>query len=584
MTLAWIVALTLFAAALLGGIRTLHIAGRRRWVLIGLQIATAWLLYFCLLPPTTQQEFVAGELVVLTPGATPQQLAALPSTVTRVALPDAPESGGSERVPDLGTALRRHADARRLRIVGGGLPTRDRDAARGLVASFDAAPLPRGLVELDTPAWVRAGHVWRLAGRVEQVAEGRAELRDPAGAVVAATALDEHGRFALDTPAKAAGAALFTLKIIDREGASVEQVALPLIARAGEPLKLLLLAGAPDADLKYLRRWAIDAGVELDSRLSLSEGIALTEGAATIDAQTLRAADVAIVDERAWAALSAAQKQMLTTAVRDGLGLLLRVSGPLPAPVAEDWAALGFHTQASAATAAISLDRTLALGEAGLAFARRPLDAEAADAAALLHSDDGTSLALWRSEGNGRVGLWWLADSYRLALGGSSAQFGTLWSDALTTLARARGLAAPVLPREARIDQRAILCGIDAAAVIETEQGERIGLSVETGSVETGSADRHCAGYWPAESGWHTLISGDQRWPFLVRAADEAAALLRAEEVMATRALVGASNERSASGVRSVALPRWPFFLGWLATVAALWWLERRGRVETAAT
>jgi len=35
--------------------------------------------------------------------------------------------------------------------------------------------------------------------------------------------------------------------------------------------------------------------------------------------------------------------------------------------------------------------------------------------------------------------------------------------------------------------------------------------------------------------------------------------------------------------LRVLPLPRWPFFLGWVAVTALLWWLERRSRVEPAA-
>jgi hypothetical protein len=572
-----IVALLLAAAVALASWRAVRGGARHRFAQIALQVVGAVLLYLCLFPPTTQETFAAGELVVLTPAATPQQLAALPATATLVALPGAPETRAGERVPDLATALRRHADTRSLHVVGAGLPARDRDAARGLVARFDAAPLPRGLVEVEAPAWTLAGHLWRIAGRVEQVAQGRAELRDPAGAVVATSPLDAHGRFAVSTPAKGPGEALFALRIVDAGGARVDEIALPLIARAGEPLKVLLLAGAPDAELKYLRRWAVDAGVQFDSRMTLSEGVALTEGAPSVDADALRSADVVIVDERAWSALSASQKQLLAAAVRDGLGLLLRVTGPLSAQVADEWAALGFRTRAAEAAPAVSLDHALALGESGPAFARRPLDVDAKDAAALLRGDDGSALALWRNEGSGRVALWWLADSYRLALGGARAQYGTLWSDALATVARARAGSVPQLPREARVGERVVLCDIAPAAFVEAGQGVRVDLGIEHDA-----AGRRCAGYWPAEPGWHVLVEGERRWPFRVRTADEAMALKRAGDAAATSALLGASGTASTTGLRPLPLPRWPFFLGWFATIALLWWLERGSRVEAA--
>lgn len=572
MTIGGIVAIALGIAAVFGSVRALHDGRRNRATRIALQLAAAGLLYACLFPPTTHESFLANELTVLTPGATTQQLDALGAAATVVALPGVDAARGIERAPDLGTALRRHPQSRQLRVVGGGLPARDRDAARGLVARFDAAPLPRGLVELDAPAAVRAGSVWRLGGRVVGVADGRVELRDPAGAVVDGAAFGSDGRFALSAPAKAAGAALFALHVRGRDGQSVDEVPVPLVARAGEPLRVLLLAGAPDPELKYLRRWAVDAGVRLDSRLALTEGVALTEGAVALDAAAFAQADLVLIDERAWAALDRAQKQALRAAVRAGLGLLLRVTGPLPAPVAAEWSALGFALHARDPLPAVALDHALGLPDSGLVFARRAIDVQADGATALLRADDGAALALWRADGQGRIGLWWLADSWRLALGGERARYATLWSDTLAALARARGTSVPTLPRDPRVDERAVLCGLAADAAIETPSGERAALVIEHTAVQSA-----CAAYWPAQSGWHTLVSGGSRWPLRVRAADEARALAGAENARATRALVGGATAPADIATRPIPRPRWPFFLAWLAAMTLLWVIERRG-------
>ena len=565
MNASLIVALLLACAVAFGAAHAWR-ASRHRLARIGLQIAAALLLYFCLFPPSASENFSADELIVVTPGATRAQLAALPSATALVALPGVEADKAIERVPDLGTALRRHAAARRLRIVGGGLPARDRDAARGLVAAFAAAPLPRGLVELDVPAFVRAGNVWRIDGRVESVAGGRVELHDPSGAVVATQALDMRGGFVLHASAKSEGTALFVLNVLDRDDKQVDSATVPLSARAGVPLKIMLLAGAPDAELKYLRRWAVDAGLALDSRIALSDGVALTEGASALDDAALSAADIAIVDERAWATLDAKRKQALITAVRDSLGLLLRATGPLPAPVAADWADLGFRVQAADAGAPVMLDKTLGLADSSLAFTRPALAVEADAAAPLLRADDGSTLAWWRDLGRGRVALWLLADSYRLALGGATSAFGTLWGDTLAAVARARGGIDPTLPKSARADERAVFCNVAADASVIDEANKRSLLSIDA---------KGCAAYWPEAPGWHALLDGDQRWPFYVRARDEAAALAMGENRRATQALLGTPASIVVAATRSQLLPRWPFFLAWLATTAALWWLER---------
>jgi hypothetical protein len=568
-----IVVALLAIAVIVGGARVLR-TKPRRWTGVALQVVVAVALYLCLFPPTTREDFATGELVVLTPGATPAQLASFASATNVVALPNVDVSRGMERVPDLGTALRRHADVRRLHIVGGGLPPRDRDAARGLVAAFDAAPLPRGLVELAVPSSVPAGSVWRLDGRAEGVADGRVELRDPAGAAVASQTLDTQGHFVLHANAKGEGGARFTLDLLDRDGTKVDSVPLPLAVRAGTPLKVLLLAGAPDPDLKYLRRWAADSGLSFDSRVTLSEGMALTEGTATFDGEALRAFDVAIVDERAWATLDAQHKQALIAAVHDGLGLLLRVTGPLPEPVAADWAALGYRLQADDDTNQVRLDRRFGFADPGFALTRDAGKVEAGDAAPLLRADDGTVLAWSRDIGLGRVGLWLLADSYRLSLGGAGAAFGSLWSGALTSMARARGEAAPTLPVMARADERAVFCGVAGDVAVANESGAKKKLIVDPA---TG-----CAAYWPDEAGEHVLLSGDQRLPFEVLARDAASKLAAGEAARATRALVGTSSATAAIATRDVPLPRWPFFLVFLALAAVLWWLERRASTDDA--
>ena len=171
MNASLVVAVVIALATLFGVARTWRTRPANTVLRCALQIATAIALYFCLFPPSTSERFARGELVVLTPGATPAQIDAAHGDV--IALPGVDAPRAVERMPDLATALRRHVDARSLRIVGGGLPARDRDAARGLVAAFDAAPLPRGVVELDAPAIVAAGSLWRMQGRVEGAADGR---------------------------------------------------------------------------------------------------------------------------------------------------------------------------------------------------------------------------------------------------------------------------------------------------------------------------------------------------------------------------------------------------------------------------
>jgi hypothetical protein len=449
------------------------------------------------------------------------------------------------------------------------LPPRDIDAARALPVEFDAAPLADGIVDLFAPASVRAGSTFAIAGRVHGNAGGRVELRDPGGAVVAQAALADDGVFSLDARAKTPGQAAYSLRVLDRAGNGTEDLARPVAVLPGDALRVLVLAGAPDPDLKYLRRWATDAGVELASRIVLSDGVAMREGDGALDAAALANTDLVIVDERAWKDLDTAAKTVLSDATHHGLGLLLRVTGPLPDAVASEWQTLGFRVRAADIPETVSLaSSSQATPDPAAVLSRRALLVESDDAAPLLRASDGTALALWRGVGEGRVAIWWLADSYRIALAGDASAFGTLWSRALATVARARGAAMPEVPADARVDLRSVVCGLDDGAYVETPDGSRADLVIDRGG-------RRCAGYWPAEAGWHTLVSNGRRASFDVLAASAAPALEAARNADATRALAGASRADASTATRRVPAPRWPFFIAWLLAAAALWWLER---------
>ncbi|MEO8460450.1 MAG: hypothetical protein ABI451_07970, partial [Dokdonella sp.] len=437
---------------------------------------------------------------------------------------------------------------------------------------------------------------WKVTGRVSGVAEGKVELRDPADAVVDSVALGDDGKFVLSGLAKDSGPALFQVRVLASNAQIVENLPLPIAARRDVPMRVLLLAGGANPELKYLRRWASDAGVQLSTRIALSTGIELRGGTdagsmATLGAAELAAADIVIVDERAWSALSKAEKSLVTAAVQDGLGLMLRVRGPLSADTADDWTALGFTIKPADIARSVSLAATTASDDRPIELSRWPITVTADDAVALVSSSDGSALALTRAEGRGRVAVWWLDDSFRLVLVGHPEQFGSLWSEALARVARARGQTRPSIPAIVRINQRAVICGVTKDSKIEEPAaegtaGETITLLVEysgTGGADTSDAARNtgCTTYWPRRSGWHVLESGQGRMVFFVLNAEQGKALVIAENTEATEQMVAAGIIGDDVKTATSALPRWPFFLAWLSVIALIWWHERARPVVT---
>ena len=558
--------LVIAIAVVVGVVRSLRAVGKRRWPLVLGQILMGLALVAMLYPPSTTRD--PETAMVITAGATDEQLASIDRETAVIVLPEAPPGLKLEaRAADLASALRQHPGIGSLRILGDGLTPRDRDAVANVGVAFEPSDPPRGLVELQVPETVTSGTVWPLAGRVAGVADARVELLDRSDAVVAAMPVDADGQFQLSTVAKASTRLLYRLRVLDANDGLVEELPVALASHSGDSLRTRVVAGAPDAELKYLRRWIVDAGHALGSQIALSRGIEQRQSAANLDPATLAETDLLIVDERAWAGLPLSARQAVRSAVESGMGLLLRVTGPIPGKVAEEWSAMGFTLEDARLSRSVGLHGKSAGRDQGPGFTRRPLLVKAPDSVSLLQAADGSDLARWRAMGQGRIGIILLLDSFRMPLDGDREGYGTLWSNVFRTLGRARAEAGVQLPRFARLHERSVICGLQPGAEIVDADGTSHELLV-------GSDANSCAAWWPARAGWHELTLAARRFPIHVLEQGEAVTLQRMATREATLALV---REAPLAQGYSRELPRWPFFLFWLCVSALVWWTERRG-------
>lgn len=599
-----VTACVLAMAVLLGWVGILV----RQWRALPAQRSSAWriavlllaqplcgaLLHFTLWPPTLPGK--AGTLTIATAGASRQALGQVDDASALVALPEAPALAGVARTPDLATALRQHPGVREVRIVGAGLSPRDRDALPGGVAlAFDPAPLPRGLVQLETPRVVATGAGFLVGGRANDLRGGYAELVDPGRRRVDRVALDAQGRFVVNAIARVPGAAVFTLRLRDASQRVVEDVEVPVLVQSLPAPRVLVLAGAPGPEVKYLRRWARDAGLPMHTQIAVGGGVQLGDSPLALNAATLGRFDVAIVDERVLSSLGEVQRGALYDAVRNGLGLLVRVTARLSETDRRRLRALGFEVSAGRDTVVTRLasppedDAARARIGPGTRDAPRAHDAPvdalpelsrrdvrigAADGVGLARAADGAALGRWRAHGRGRVGVWLVGDSYRLALAGRDDVYGELWSGALATLSRTQKMSMLPVDGNARVGRRATLCGVAADAKVSGPDGRAIGIARDP---ITGA--RACAAFWPTQAGWHLLQSGDHLQPFHVRAATTAPGLLAGETREATLRLAATAPAVPVQNTLVAATrhpgARWPWFLAWLLASGALWWFER---------
>ncbi len=566
----------------------------RRWpqrgVLIALQVVAATLLWWTLFPPGDPAQ--KRTLTVLTAGAESVAPEYWAGDRWVVALPEvgslADRDRAIERVPDLATALRDAPNLERIQIIGHGLPPRDRQVDEEIAIEFIAAARPPGLIELEHPDSVATGRPWslrgRIAGQIAATPGASVVLRDPAGVEVARATSAAYGEFSLTVPGAPAGQLTYRLELLDAADQLVESLTIPVQVEPGAALRVALLSGAPNPELKYLRRWAVDAGLAVDSRIVLTRGAQLGDGPDRWDADNLSGYDLLVFDERAWADLNPAEQQAIDDAVQAGLGLLIRLTGQVSAALREQLAGLGFRVDEAKIARGVKLaDDVTAVSEDSrggatpVELARRPIQVSGIDAVALLRDTGAEPLGLWRGRGQGRVGLLWLSDSYRLVLAGNDAAHSTIWSDLFATLARGQAPAPPQWQTRHRWPhQRAVVCGLSAPADVLTPSAQVVRLVPDPAA-----GAEACAGFWPRQSGWHLLRHAGMEHAFYVH-PDDTAAGLRAEldraAMMQMIAARPAAIESDISAGTDASLSRWRWFLGWLLISALLWWCERRGR------
>lgn len=573
----------------------------RSWrfgLLLALQPLCAALLFYGLFPPGVRT--AAGELVVVTAGA-PRNL----TTTTNgrlVMLPEASPIAGAETAPDLGTALRRHPEVGALRVVGQGLTARDRDAAKGRAVTFDPMTKPKGLIALNAPSRVAPGADFQAGGQVSGLTEASVDLMDPAGRVTDTHKVDADGRFVVSGTARSQGAATFVIRV-RAGGRTVEQADLPVLVEQDAAPRVLIMAGAPGPEVKYLRRWATDAGFAVATQVSAGGGVALADPPVAITSESLKRFDVAIIDDRSWDALGGGRGVVLA-AVRDGLGLMLRSSGALDDAGRDQWRALGFGLSGGGEMTPIALPPA---GEAAIARTRRgipaadaPADLDGGEdvlpeisrlamtpggegAVPVLADAGGQVLSVWRASGRGRIAVFTGIDSFGLSLTGRNDLYGQWWGTMLSAVVRPAAGAEPAFEGPAWVGDRVNLCALSGQARVEAPKGAVTGLQADPRA-------NGCAGFWPSEAGWHLLRTTapervEQVWPFFVYPADALAGVRAMRDRDATLMLSrdGAATSAFVEGPEAPG-SSWPWLAAWLAFSVGLWWLERSqvGRARPA--
>jgi hypothetical protein len=384
----------------------------------------------------------------------------------------------------------------------------------------------------------------------------------------------------LQTLARATGPLPLRLRALDAKEQTLDEFALRLHVTPPRAVKALLLAAAPGPETRALRRWAVDAGLDFDSRIQFAPGLVQGGRGLAPSAEELTALDLLITEERAWTALGPGGRAAVLDAVENGLGLLLRLTAlPNPGVLAELREA-GFEIQRIPGQSTAQA----ALATAPTRLRQLPIRVQATQAVTAVPAASGAPLALWRARGLGRFGMLWLTDSYRLQASGETQAYAALWGELTTALARAPAPSRPapalLLPRgqqHAWAGERVTVCGTGDPLSLWTPEVTRLPLARPDAQGCVAALPRTAGAYRAGEGGDAGDDSGGlASLHFEVLSPARHAALHAADLDARSRAL---ESTRPATE-RATWLSEMPgdhraWLLALLAVLGLLWWLER---------
>lgn len=480
-----------------------------------------------------------------------------------------------DSVPDAGVLRRRFPGVTELVIAGWGLGEADLDRLDGIALSFVPSPLPDGVIEAVWPARITLGEELTVRGKLGTNGIDWLTLATASGVDSIRPAAD--GSFAFMSRPLAAGLMTFVLQTDTDADTGAAEVQLP------RPPRVLILEAMPGFETSRLRDWLTRQGTAVAIRSAISGGrtrVEIVNGATAPSPQPSRTElaefDIAIVDARSFARLTAAARRGLRDAVeRDGLGLLLRPDGRLPE---EGFASFTLERMPGIRSRTIRIRNVLSdTGLTSPIVSEPLLFADQFGMATLLEDERGRPVARWRPAGAGRVAVSLVRSPSRWLLVGDSASYGRYWAALLSGIARPMPRWSLDNAAPARVSHPVTITRI-------AERRDSVVVRAPDATLDTvfltpnADSTRWSGSYWTRSAGRHLVLGATDTamfraseaagWPTL-SAATRSAATLRRVVLSSERA------QRGAGATRPVPLPKWWFFLPFITGAGVLWW-ERR--------
>ncbi len=519
----WLAALALLAATAWTGRLAWQRTDRRRLPLrliaSAAALAALGLLAF---PVSCRVQRPPGEAILLTPGATPEQLETL-GHLPAYRLAEDREAGIPETsatpIPAAGFLQQAMPHLARLHVVGHGLRPDQLRQLGPVATTLHPAPLPPGVMWLDAAQLLPRDALFRVEGRLAGLpaGESRLELIDPGGRRAEQTVFGPgEASFRLRLEVAADGRHLYRLRLSNAGGLLWEE-RLPLRVTPREPLQILLLQGSPGFEVRHLKNWLAEQGHAIAVRSTVSRGVRRTEflnreatRLGRLDRDGWSQFRLLISDLQGLAELGSRERAALLESIRqDGLGVLALAGARefrssrrrLP-----EWFS-AFEPGTFAREDEVRLQPLLEGWPEPPPLIAPPVQLDSPRILPLLRDRQERTLAGAVPLGSGRVAVTLLPETFVWRLRGSNDEYSALWTSLLNPLVTpvASAWSSPRrpeafvgLPYEARLH-----------ASLPPEEGQVRSPSGSTTRLHWSrhpvEADSWWAAFWPRQPGWHRL-------------------------------------------------------------------------------
>jgi hypothetical protein len=198
-----------------------------------------------------------------------------------------------------------------------------------------------GLVDMRWPAQLVVAQSGQISGRIQGHIESpstlyKLSLKDPFNQEIESVLLSDNEAFSFAISADVPGQWEYTLTLTERSKPSVEiaeQVAIQIINAA--PVKMMIKQSAPSFESKHLQMLVSETGgkvltlTKISKNKDIRQEINLSAADKTLvnntfSEQALDFFDFLIIDQLALSELSAAQNEVLESAIKKGLGVLVQ--------------------------------------------------------------------------------------------------------------------------------------------------------------------------------------------------------------------------------------------------------------------